>query len=571
MARLSATPHLLLVLALAAVASLAPALAQQPPADYSGRILNELERSRVPGLPPREPSAPVIEEPSRPAMSAPADVRFHVSGFRIAGATVFPEAELLPLLKDFVGQDLGIAELNRAAEAITRFYRSRGHFVARAYVPAQEVKDGIVEIVVLEGRVDRINVAPGGKLRLSEERVRGMLEAAVGPDGVVREEELERGLLLLNDLPGVAARATLSPGASLGTSTITAGVSEGALASGSVDFDNFGSKFSGAERLGATLNLNDLAGRGDLAALRLTHGSGVDYGRLGYQTPVGYSGLKLGAAYATTRYKLCCEFAALDPHGTATVETLSATYPFVRQRGFSLYGGVTVENKRLYDATIAGPTSDRKARTAALSVAGDGRDGLWGGGLTNASLALVDGDLVLGAPDSRVAGTEGGYTKTSWSLTRLQRLGERSALYASLAGQLASKNLDSSEKFFLGGPQGVRAYPQGEAPGDEALLLNLEYRYEVAPALRLSAFVDRGTVWRYRSPWTGALAAGQDNRYSLLGAGIGLQWSQPGDFLLNASLAQRLGSNPGRDPVTGNDVDATRDRARFWLQAVKYY
>ena len=562
------TTRTALSLALTAVAlSQAPVSAQQAP--DAGRILNEIERARVPGLPPHPSAAPVIEEPTQPALSGPSSLQFRVSAFRITHTTVYTEAELLPLLRDFIDRDLSLADVNRAADVLTRYYRDHGHFVARAYVPAQEIKDGIVEIIVLEGRADRINVVPNGRTRLAEAVVRDTLSAALGAGGVLREEDLERGLLLLNDMPGVDVRATLSPGTTLGASTVTAQVSEGAPVSGEIDFDNGGSKFSGAERLGASINLNDPSGRGDQATLRATHSTGVDYGRLAYQIPVGHSGLKVGAAYASTRYKLCCDFAALEAHGTATVSSLSATYPFLRKRSYSLLGGIVFDDKKFFDATIAGPTSDRKARTVTLSLAGEGRDGLGGGGLTNAGIGIVAGDLILGAPDSRLAGTEGGYTKTTWSLTRLQRLGASTSLYASFSGQVAAKNLDSSEKLFLGGPQGVRAYPQGEAPGDEGSLLTLEVRYDWSPSLRLSAFVDQGSIRRHHDP-SGLLAANEPNRYSLLGAGLGLQWSQPGDFVVSANLAQRLGSNPGRD-ANGNDSDATRDRARFWLQAVKYY
>ena len=228
------------------------ALAQVQP--DAGRIQQELERGRVPGPAPRTPAAPVVEEPVRPALTAPATARFLVSGFRITRSAAFTEAELVALLKDFIGKELSLADLQRAADVITRFYRDRGYFVARAYVPAQDIKDGIVEITVLEGRIDRISVKPAGDTRLRDTVVEATLRAALPADGLIREEELERGLLLLNDLPGVDVRSVLSPGAALGTSGVTVEVSEGPLVSGNLDFDNYGNKFSGPYRLGGTLS-----------------------------------------------------------------------------------------------------------------------------------------------------------------------------------------------------------------------------------------------------------------------------------------------------------------------------
>lgn len=549
---------------LALLGAWAAAPAQTPPID-SGRILNEIQRSRVPGLPPHEPTAPVIEEAPRPAMKAPAGERFRVNGFRIRRNTVYTEAQLVPLLKDFIGKELDIADLNRAADVVTRYYREHGYFVARAYIPAQEIQGGIVEIVVLEGHADKINVAPAGKVRLADGVVRNTLAAALD-GGAIRQDRVERGLLLLDDLPGIDARVALSPGESLGASTLTTQVSEGPLVTGDVDVDNGGNNFSGANRLGATVNLNDPSGRGDQATLRGTHSTGVDYARIAYQIPLGSTGLKVGAAYTDSRYRLCCEFAALDARGKASVATVSATYPFVRSPDFTLRGGLALDNRRFFDSTVVSVTSDRHADVGTASLALDSRDALFGGGLNNAAVAISSGQLHLSNWPSDLAAAEnahsdGGYTKTAYTATRLQRLTERTSLYASLSGQFASKNLDSSEKFVLGGPQGVRAYPVGEAAGDEGAMLNLELRLALTDSLQLAGFLDEGSIRLHRNEWPAVQGGPIPNRYSLAGAGLGLQWSRPGDLVVLASVATTLGSNPGRD-ANGNDADGTHRHTR---------
>jgi hemolysin activation/secretion protein len=544
----------------------------------AGRIQQELERGRVPGPAPRSPAAPVLEEPVRPALKAPSTARFLVNGFRITRSAAFTEAELLALLKDFIGKELSLADLERAADIITRFYRDRGYFVARAYVPAQDIKDGVVEITVLEGKIDRISVKPTGEMRLREKVVEATLRAALPADGLIREAELERGLLLLNDLPGVDVRAVLLPGAALGTSAVTAEVSEGPLVSGNVDFDNYGNKFSGPYRLGGAVNVNDPSGYGDLLSLRVTASSGASYGRLAYQVPLGPSGLRLGGAYAETRYELCCEFSPLQARGEAQTATVNALYPLLRDRNVSVYVTGAYDARHYFNSTIAGTTSDKKAHVVTLGVNGDRRDFLGGGGLSTFSLAVSFGQLNLDglaadrAVDDATARTHGSYTKTAYSLGRLQRVGEATSLYAGLSGQFASRNLDSSEKFILGGPFGVRGYPTGEAAGDEGLLLNLELRYDVQPGLQLAAFVDHGEVRLHRNEWAGWQGTNTRirNRYGLSGYGVGLNWNQPGNFLVRASVAQRIGDNPGRD-ANDNDSDNTKNRTRLWLQAVKYF
>ncbi len=553
-----------------------PVMAQTPP--DAGSIQRDFERGRTPALPPRQPAAPVVDEATRPALAAPDTAHFLVKGFRISGAQAFTVAELLPLLEEWTGKEPSLADLQRAADKLTRYYRDHGYFVARAYLPAQDIKDGIVEIIILEGKIDRISVRATNAIRLRDNVVEGMLNQAFRRDGLIWEPELERSLLLLSDLPNVEARATLAPGSKVGTSNLTAEVSEGPLWSGNADLDNFGNKFTGAIRYNASLNLNDATGYGDAASLTGTGTEHSSYGRIGYRIPIGYSGFTLGAAYAESRYKLCCEFASLDSHGDAQVKTFAVTYPLVRHRDFTLRGSLSYENRHYFNATAVATTSDKTSDIVSLALTGDARDDWGGGGLVGFSLAFSGGRLDLdGSPadqaaDAATAQTQGHYQKLSYTLARLQRLSESFTAYGVLSGQFASKNLDSADKFVLGGPTGVRAYAQGEAPGDQGLLLNLELRYEWTSALKLAAFIDYGEITLHSNIWPNwdGGNAGQRNHYSLAGYGLGVRWDEPGNFFVQASLASRIGQNPGRDSH-GNDVDAAKQDPRLWLQAVKYF
>jgi hemolysin activation/secretion protein len=168
------------------------------------------------------------------------------------------------------------------------------------------------------------------------------------------------------------------------------------------------------------------------------------------------------------------------------------------------------------------------------------------------------------AVDAVTARTDGSYRKLWFSLARLQRINDRLSINASLSGQLASKNLDPSEKFVLGGMGGVRSYAQGEAFGDEGYLASVEARWLLArPSGRnpgevhLLGFVDGGHVRINKDPWDAS-----PNSRDLRGAGVGLSWAQPGNFLVRTYYAVRLG---GDDPY-GEDRSG-----RFWVQAVKYF
>jgi hemolysin activation/secretion protein len=535
----------------------------------AGTILREQQKP-VPEVPTRP--APTIkqDEPARPALK-PADTpRFVLKAFRVTGNTVFAEAELVELVREYVGREVGFADLEQAAARISRYYREHGYMVARAYIPAQMVKtDGVVEIAVIEGRFGKIEL--DNKSRVRDSVARGYLDAF--PGTLVTQPELERKMLLLNDLPGVReARATLRPGAQAGESDLTVDLAEAPFANGSVEYNNQGNYYTGANQLAGNLNLLSPLGLGDLLSAQLTKGfSGLEYGRLGYQVPVWSDGLKLGAGYSHTHYELSKSFAPLDANGKADTYTLDASYPFKRTPNFNLYGQLAYDWRDFEDRLDAvGAVNDRSTRTARLTLNGDSRDGLWGGGITVFSLGYSGGNVDIKTPvalafDDAGPQTNGHFDKWNASALRLQSIAERLSVYVSLSGQKAGKNLDSSEKFFLGGAYGVRAYATGEAPGDSGYLATAELRYainfaSVPGVLQPFMFVDTGGVTVNVNPFL----AGQPNTRHLTGGGLGLTWVRASDFQVKLTVATRLGSEHSASP----DLD---QRTRGWAQAIKYF
>jgi len=547
-----------------------PAQAQIVP--DAGSILRQQEQ-KPPEVPTRP--APTIkqEEPARPALK-PADApRFMLKGFRVTGNTVFAESELVELVREYVGKEVAFADLEQAAARISRYYRERGYMVARAYIPAQTITTaGVVEIAVIEGRFGKVEL--DNKSRVRDSVVRGYLDAF--PGTLVKEPALERKLLLLNDLPGVGeARATLRPGAQVGESDLTAELTAAPFATGSVEYNNQGNTFTGANQLVGYLSLLSPLGLGDALNAQLTHGfDGLDYGRLAYQIPVGSDGFKLDGAYSKTDYRLGKTlFSGLDASGEADTYTLDARYPFIRTPNFNLYGQAAYDWRDFQDrlATV----TDKSTRAARLTLSSDARDRLLGGGITVFSLGYSDGSVNIETPGARAfddAGlqTNGHFDKWNVNALRLQSIGERLSVFVSLSGQKAGKNLDSSEKFFLGGAYGVRAYPTGEAAGDSGYLATAELRYTFIIAalpgvLQPFAFVDTGGVTINDNPYTaaGVPIAGPNTRH-LTGGGLGLTWVRASDFQVKLMVATRLGS----EHSTASDTD---QRTRGWVQAIKYF
>lgn len=533
-----------------AVALCLPAWAGAQAIPDAGSLSRDLQPPRA-IAPSRE--APVLRTvplPGEGQSPAAGSERVGIRSLRITGNTAFGDGELMQLVQDAVGRELDLAGLEELAARISRFYRQRGYTVARAYLPAQQIRDGAVEIAVVEGRYGAITVRnPIAPLPLG----------ALVEGRPVTDDALERSLLLAADVPGVSVRSTLQPGASVGTSELVVEVEPGERFSGSLEADNFGSRSTGHNRIGGSLSINNPAGLGDLVTLRaLASGSGLAYGRAGWQAPVGGHGTKLGVAASLMRYELGEEFEALEAHGTARIATVFAAHPLLRSRGANVNAQLSYEAKRLEDRVDSTATvTDKSVRSVNVGLSGDRSDasGVW-----VFSATYTRGDLSIDSDEARAADqasarTAGGFGKFSLSVQRQQSLGPATSLLVAYTGQWASKNLDSSEKLPLGGAGAVRAYPQGEASSDLASLLTVELRHNLSAGWQLVGFIDAATGRANAEPFAGATGG----RRTLSGAGLGLNWAGPRGWAARVFYAHRLGHEK---------ATAEPDRSgRLWLQA----
>lgn len=514
---------------------------------------------QIPAAPVREKAQPQIRiEPGQAAApAASSEQRVRVQRLQISGAKAFAPTELLAVTGFAPGSELTLADLRGMAARITQHYRSRGYFVAQALLPAQDILDGVVRIAVLEGVYGAVSLR--NRSTLNEGLARHLL-SGLDAGAAITADGLAGPLLLLSDLPGVAVKSTLLPGASVGASDLIVELDPGRRVTGSLDADNQGSRYTGQYRAGASLNLNNLAGLGDVASLRaLTSGAGLRYGRFAYQLQMGAA--RLGFAYADMSYTLGREFESLQYTGSTQIRSLYGAYPLLRSRGHNLVAQLAFDDKQFQDRQDASGRG-KTAQVWMLNLNGDTRDEWFGGGFNTYGLSATRGHL--DAPVT-VADSQGYYSKLGLSASRLQNLSARTSIYLALNAQLASRNLDSAEKMGLGGGTAVRAYPAGEAYGDQGLLLTLESRTQLPVSalglpgqMLLIGFADGGRVRLNKRPWDAAT-----NRRTLGAAGLGLHWAPSSDWALKAYYAHKLGHAPA--------TSAPDAQQRLWLQAVTYF
>lgn len=539
-----------------------PAWAQLPDA---GRAIRDLE-STIPAPPPAAPApAPEVRPPVAPAL--PADdaaaprATILVRGFQLDGNHVYGDAALQAALADLIGTTQDLNGLRDAAARITTHYQRGGYPLARAYLPAQDITDGVVRISVLEGVYGQIIVNNASRAR------DGVLQPALRAlrsGQAVHAADLDGALLRMNDIPGVTAKGTLRAGAATGSTDLIVNAEAGPWITGSIDADNYGGAYTGEYRLSMAANINSPLTLGDQLDVRLLSSDRKQrYYHADYSVPLGPWSTRLGAGLSNMRYELGRDFSYLQAHGRAATATLSLRQTLLRSRDASAQATLQYEHKRLQDDYDV--VNLQRAHRIGLWTAGVNAsvsDTLLGGGRSAAYLGYSRGNLRFGsaslrADDRRFQQAEGGFGVVNVSLGRLQHVAGPVQFYGRVRAQWSSKNLNSAEKFSLGGPYGVRAFGPGAVSGDQGWQATGEWRYLPLPGLQLSAFIDTGSVQTNKRSWTN-----DRNRHQLTAFGVGIAHAGP-QHLIHVSAAWPLQQSV---PRTKTDQEP-----RFWVQATRYF
>lgn len=498
------------------------------------------------------PSATPQQAQALPEPQMAGQASFVLQGVRftgVSGATNVPEAELQAAVAGKIGQSVTFSDLEQLAAKASAVYRKHGYALVQVFVPVQEVVDGQVTFNVSEGSLGNVSIEVAEGAPVQQERVAKTL-AVLEPGKPLNGQRYERAMLLLSDLPGIKPQSAISAGAVNGTTDLTVKVGQRDRLQYGLELDNFGSRDSGRYRITGSLRWASPFERGDNLDLRvmLAQGMHTAFGRLSYETPVGYTGLRIGGGIARVQYELGGPFAALEPTGVGNVADVSFSYPLIRQRTTNLFLRGALDNKDLTDRFEAvGFESKKRIRGISLGIALEKRDTWLGGGYTSLNAQAYRGtldirDAMSEAFDNPPFGydTEGSFGKLTVQFARLQYVMPKLSLYLGGGLQRASKNLDTYEKLSLGGPKAVRAYATGEVLADDGWLGTVELRYALKSEASLFAFYDAAKGDFFHDPRAVDVVTSR----SLRGYGVGFNWSKPGQVTMNLSVAWR-GTGPG--------------------------
>lgn len=488
---------------------------------------------------------------------------FMVKRIQITGNTLLPEETLRWLVSGYEGKALTLGNLGDLANIISEAYLRAGYPLVRVYVPAQTLAGGVVKLAVVEARYGKVVLQNHSAVK------NGPLQSTLAPlqpGHPVSNYTLERSLLLLSDIAGAQASSAIKPGDKPGTSDLVVDVTSAPRYTGTLGVDDYGNEYTGRLRATGSFDVNGLLHEGDLLDFSAaSSGGGMNYLQGGYRYLLNGQGTTLRAGVSSLHYHLGDKLSSLDAYGSALVGSLTLTQPIVRNTAANLYGQIEFDHKLLKDDIgLVGIDTDRQANVWVATLAGDERDAH---GITNYNLGMSHGDIdytngLANLIDYITARTQGSYNKYTFSLSRLQKLGEHDALYASFTQQWASKNLDTSEQLFLGGPGTVRGYDVGALDGSQGNLFSLEYRHDftvpgVAGQWQAKVFGDTGRVAVYKNTFGRDINSGR-----LSSAGLGLNWAGLHNWTFSASVAKPIGNRP--DILPNADT-----KTRLWVQVMK--
>mgnify|MGYP006081606565 CR=1 FL=1 len=466
--------------------------------------------NREPDIPLSTPRTPfTIDRPRTDPSTVDDTAKVRVTRFRITGFNYLDEDRLQAPLAPFLGQELTLADIYRAADLLTRVYAEAGFALSFAIVPAQEVADGVVVLQVVEGSVDAIEVQlKSGAGLVGESRLTDMIRRRFTPllkRGPVMVDELERAILTAGDLGGMDVSVVVRPSeATPGAANLLVVVDLDPVVL-EAQFDNRIRDNLGDRRYRAGVTANSLLVPGDqlvLDARATLPTDGFISGFAQYSAPITDDGLVGTVSYSRARSRAVRGFLSiLQFRGEEEVVRAGLSYPLRRTRNSSLIVGLegTAINS---DSGIFGITLiDDRSRFYELYgsydwAAADGSTGLFRLGVSQG----IEGLGATGRFNPLRSRSQGDpeFTAANASLVWTAPLIGSARVRVNAEAQLGlNGGASASRECNFGGDRFGRAYDYGAAGGDHCVNVAMEVndRLVLGPVtFQPFLFVDAGIL-----------------------------------------------------------------------------
>jgi hemolysin activation/secretion protein len=454
------------------------------------------------------------------------DIQFTLKGLTISSATVFTEADFRQFYEENLGKNISVSRLFDIASRITAFYRNQGYILSSVTVPAQEITDGLATLIAVEGYIDQVSVE--GDIS-SGEKLLTELGAKIAQSRPLKADDLERYILLANDIPGVNATAVLQASQTPGATDLAIVVSQD-KARAFASINNRGARFSGPVQGQFGAEVNSIIGGASRTGVRVVGSAQTSEFKLfefSHQNVLGTEGTTISLMGRRTLSRPGSALSDLDIESDSSSGRVSIQHPILRTRAKSFYVRAGFDIRDTKTEILGEDFSEDRIRVVRVGAAYDFVDRFDGVNLIDIEVSKgldIFNATQTGDPFQSRLDAETGFLKVNGSVRRLQRIAPKISLLLDIDGQFTGDGLAASEELALGGSQFGRAFDPAEITGDRGVAGRAELRYagtlrnKYVEQYQVYVFGDYGIVWNrvnnaYRSVDLGSVGAGL--RFSL--------------------------------------------------------
>jgi hemolysin activation/secretion protein len=514
-------------------AAYAQPAARPPPVDplQIERRIEQLEaEQRRAKKPP--PPIPRLSQPDLKGAHTPL---FRLESVSVKGAQAIALSALAAAYEPYIRREVSQYDLEVIASRVSDVYRQAGYHLSRAIIPPQDVKAGHLTVRVIEGAITEIQFTGDPEKRFG-------VHALLSPITKERPSMLgtvERQLLLANDIPGVriADTALEEIGTTTGKFRLIVRVETWSIYVG-LGLDNWGTFAVGPLQSYAATSFHSYLMPGDIYTINLSTvpdaKDDLRYGRAAYDVPVG-DGSRIGVSASHSSVRPDDSRRALDTRIVTHSYELRGSVVPIASREMSLILSAALGFIDSSQDDLKGTTYSDRVRIVSLMANYRFRDQLDGWNFMG--LVLRQGlGAIFGASESTDAllsreGASPSFSALAYSYTRHQQLSQAWSTRASVAGQVTSGPVLTSQAFYLGGT----AFGPGYYSADNGVLGTAELRYEqplndFIKSYQFYAFIEGGVVWNTHG----------DNKQSLASTGVGVRVQLAHDLHAGVAFAVPL-------------------------------
>lgn len=560
----------LIIVFICSLAFLCIAFAQTPATQTAGGVIRQektIEKDRALEKKIKKEKPNPVMDIEEDELSSDSGSKVGVNKIIVENVTLLSGQEITEITASFTGRELSLKGLQKIADLITDEYRKKGYVTSRAYIPPQTVKEGVVIIRVVEGKLGKLTIQ--GNRFFKTSLLEGKMK--LSPNGYFDYSALQTSLVYINEAPDRKAKATLAPGKEPGTTDIIIEVADRLPIHAGFEYDNYGSRYISSDRFSGVIEHNNLLGFDDKFYYKYTLSEG-DYlkQQLGrYIFPLSDT-LSLGGYFLLSKLKLAEELKDLDARGKARLYGFFVDKWLLNNDDLDIRANLGFDYKDIRNYLLGAESSKDEVRLLKTGLDIDWNDP-WGRNIIFPELNFGIPNIMGGMDDkdthaSRI-GAGGQFTKALLTYFRLQKMPLQSSFLWKNSAQLSNNNLVASEQFQMGGAASVRGYPPAEKAGDKGWYTAAEISFPVYflpkkakvpftvkekwyDDLRLVVFYDWATT-RLNTP-----LPGEKKNETLRGWGFGWRFNVKDNLSMRVEIGYPLS---GKTPSDG-------DHAHPWIE-----